>query len=216
MGGVVRKAKKIVKKVTKPITKIVKKTVKKVKKIGKAVMKGVSKISNKLGPVGMIALSIAMPYALTGLSNFTNFAQAYSGVGQTFLNAVGTVGNQIRLGYQAFNTGMSIAKKSITDVIGKTFQKFAPKGGTNIFSRISDGAKRLYTAAKEKLRKYGIAPPECKRTDKNAVLGAPKTVSCPRCQSISTNLVSPFGSTACKAMYTCKDCFEPFEYFKCL
>ena len=149
MGGVVRKAKKIIKKVTKPITKIVKKTVKKVKKIGKAVMKGVSKISNKLGPVGMIALSIAMPYALTGLSSMTTAAMSSSNV---FLRAVGTVGNQIRLGYQAFNTGMSIAKKSITDVIGKTFQKFAPKGGTNIFSRISDGAKRLYNATKEKLK----------------------------------------------------------------
>jgi hypothetical protein len=152
MGKVFKKAKKIVKKVTKPFTKIVKKTVKKVKKIGKAVMKGVAKISNKLGPVGMIALSIAMPYALSGLSTFTNFAQAYTGVGQTFLNAVGTVGNQIRLGYRAFNTAMSLGKKSITDVIGKTFEKFAPKGGTNIFSRISDGAKRLYTATKEKLQ----------------------------------------------------------------
>ena len=149
MGGVVKKAKKIVKKVTKPISKIVKKTVKKVKKIGKAVMKGVSKITNKLGPVGMIALSIAMPYALAGLSSMTTAAMSSSNV---FLKAVGTVGNQIRLGYQAFNTGMSIAKKSITDVIGKTFQKFAPKGGTNIFSRISDGAKRLYTATKEKLK----------------------------------------------------------------
>ena len=112
-------------------------------------MKGVSKISNKLGPVGMIALSIAMPYALTGLSSMTTAAMNSSNV---FLRAVGTVGNQIRLGYQAFNTGMSIAKKSITDVIGKTFQKFAPKGGTNIFSRISDGAKRLYNATKEKLK----------------------------------------------------------------
>jgi len=149
MGGVVKKAKKIVKKVTKPFTKIVKKTVKRVKKIGKAVMKGVAKISNKLGPVGMIALSIAMPYALAGLSSMTTAAMSSSNV---FLKAVGTVGNQIRLGYQAFNTGMSIAKKSITDVIGKTFQKFAPKGGTNIFSRISDGAKRLYTATKEKLK----------------------------------------------------------------
>ena len=149
MGGVVKKITKTVKKVTKPITKIVKKTVKKVKKIGKAVMKGVSKITNKLGPVGMIALSIAMPYALAGLSTATTAAMSSSNV---FLRAVGTVGNQIRLGYQAFNTGMSIAKKSITDVIGKTFQKFAPKGGTNIFSRISDGAKRLYTATKEKLK----------------------------------------------------------------
>ena len=158
MGKVFKAVKKTVKKVTKPFTKIVKKTVKKVKKIGKAVMKGVSKISNKLGPVGMIALSIAMPYALAGLSSMTTAAMSSSNV---FLRAVGTVGNQIRLGYQAFNTGMSIAKKSITDVIGKTFQKFAPKGGTNIFSRISDGAKRLYTAAKEKLKsvspKFGKA-----------------------------------------------------------
>ena len=149
MGSIFRAAKKVVKKVTKPITKVVKKVAKKVKKIGKAVMKGVAKISNKLGPVGMIALSIAMPYALAGLSTATTAAMSSSNV---FLRAVGTVGNQIRLGYQAFNTGMSIAKKSITDVIGKTFQKFAPKGGTNIFSRISDGAKRLYTATKEKLK----------------------------------------------------------------
>ncbi len=149
MGSVFKKAKKIVKKVTKPITKVVKKVVKKVKKIGKSVMKGVAKISNKLGPVGMIALSIAMPYALAGLSTATTAAMSSSNV---FLKAVGTIGNQIRLGYQAFNTGMSIAKKGITDVIGKTFQKFAPKGGTNIFSRISDGAKRLYTATKEKLK----------------------------------------------------------------
>ena len=149
MGSVFKKAKKIVKKVTKPITKIVKKVAKKVKKIGSAVMKGVAKISNKLGPVGMIALSIAMPYALAGLSTATTAAMSSTNV---FLKAVGTVGNQIRLGYRAFNTAMSVGKKSITDIIGKTFEKFAPKGGTNIFSRISDGAKRLYTATKEKLK----------------------------------------------------------------
>ena len=149
MGSVFKKAKKIVKKVTKPITKIVKKVAKKVKKIGKSVMKGVAKISNKLGPVGMIALSIAMPYALAGLSTATTAAMSSTNV---FLKAVGTVGNQIRLGYRAFNTAMSVGKKSITDIIGKTFEKFAPKGGTNIFSRISDGAKRLYTATKEKLK----------------------------------------------------------------
>jgi len=149
MGSFFKKVKKVVKKVTKPITKIVKKVAKKVKKIGKAVMKGVAKISNKLGPVGMIALSIAMPYALAGLSTATTAAMSSSNV---FLRAVGTVGNQIRLGYQTFNTAMSVGKKSITDIIGKTFEKFAPKGGTNIFSRISDGAKRLYTATKQKLK----------------------------------------------------------------
>ena len=74
----------------------------------------------------------------------------------------------------------------------------------------------LSSAAKTKLKKYGIAPPEFKTTDKNAILGAPKQVVCPRCNSTETNLVSSFGSTACKAMYTCKKCYEPFEYFKCL
>ena len=74
----------------------------------------------------------------------------------------------------------------------------------------------LSLAAKKKLKKYGIAPPEHKTTDKNAILGAPKKVTCPRCDSKETNLVSPFSSTACKAMYSCKECYEPFEYFKCL
>jgi len=155
MGKVFRAAKKVVKKVTKPITKVVKKVAKKVKKIGKAVMKGVAKISNKLGPIGMIAMSIAMPYALSGLSSIVGTAGGTTGLmnsSNIFLKAVGSVGNQIRLGYQSFNTAMSLGKKSITDVIGKTFEKFAPKGGTNIFSRISDGAKRLYTATKEKLK----------------------------------------------------------------
>ena len=150
MGSVFKAAKKAVKKVTKTIGKSVRKVAKGIKKIGKSVMKGVAKISNKLGPVGMIALSIAMPYALGGLSTFTNYAMAQAP--GTFLRAIGTVGNQIRLGYQAFNTGMSVAKKGISDVISKTFQKFAPKGGTNIFSRISTGAKNLYTSAKQKLQ----------------------------------------------------------------
>jgi len=154
MGRVFRAVKKTVKKVTKTVGKSVRKVAKSIKKIGKSVMKGVAKVSNKLGPVGMIALSIAMPYALSGLSTFTNYAMAQAP--GTFLNAVGTIGNQIRLGYQAFNTGMAAAKRGITETISKTFQKFAPKGGTNIFSRISDGAKRLYTATKEKLK--SIAP----------------------------------------------------------
>jgi hypothetical protein len=150
--GFFKKIFKAAKKVVKPITKIVKKVAKKVAKIGKSVMKGVSKISNKLGPLGMIAMSIAMPYALGGLSTFTNFASAYQGVGQTFLNAVGTVGNQIRLGYQAFNTGLSTIKSGITDTISRTFTKFAPKGTGNIFTNISQGARNLYTSAKNKFK----------------------------------------------------------------
>ncbi len=148
-------AKKIVKKVVKPITKVVKKVAKKVAKIGKSVMKGVAKVSNKLGPIGMIAMSIAMPYALGGLSSMIGTAGGTTGLmnsSNLFLKSIGTIGNQIRTGYQAFNTFASTAKQSISKVIGDTFTKFAPKGTGNIFSRISQGAKNLYTAGKNKLK----------------------------------------------------------------
>ena len=70
--------------------------------------------------------------------------------------------------------------------------------------------------AKKKLRDYGIAPPEHKTKDKNVLLGNKQRVECPRCKTKETELVSQFGSTACKAMYRCISCLEPFEYFKCL
>jgi len=70
--------------------------------------------------------------------------------------------------------------------------------------------------AKEKLRKYGIAPPMQKSTDKNILFGNVKEVPCPKCKSERTELVSQFSSTACKALYRCTSCLEPFEYFKCI
>jgi len=70
--------------------------------------------------------------------------------------------------------------------------------------------------AKEKLRAYGIAPPAHKTNDKNILLGVKQKVECPRCKTKETELVSQFSSTACKAMYRCTSCLEPFEYFKCL
>ena len=70
--------------------------------------------------------------------------------------------------------------------------------------------------AKEKLRKYGIAPPEKTTEDKSWLTGKPKTIICPRCKSKNTKLISQFGSTACKALYQCQDCLEPFDYFKCI
>lgn len=65
--------------------------------------------------------------------------------------------------------------------------------------------------AREKLRKYGIAPPE-KGADENH-LSVPK--KCPRCGSEDTQQISRFGSTLCKANYQCNSCLEPFDYFKC-
>ncbi len=68
---------------------------------------------------------------------------------------------------------------------------------------------------KEKLRKYGIAPPVEKTTDKSFLMNENKIVQCPLCNSYNTTLISIFGSTACKALYKCLDCKEPFDYFKC-
>lgn len=70
--------------------------------------------------------------------------------------------------------------------------------------------------AKEKLNKYGIAPPEHSSIDKAVLLGKERIVKCPRCASTNTKIISQFGSTACKALYQCNDCLEPFDYFKCI
>jgi ring-1,2-phenylacetyl-CoA epoxidase subunit PaaD len=70
--------------------------------------------------------------------------------------------------------------------------------------------------AKEKLRIYGIAPPEKTSADKNILFGKEKSVNCPQCGSGNTQMKSQFGSTACKALYQCKDCLETFDYFKCI
>lgn len=70
-------------------------------------------------------------------------------------------------------------------------------------------------AAREKMAAHGIAPPIGSHADKSFLLGKRETVPCPRCGSKNTHLVSAFGSTACKAHYTCKDCLEPFDHFKC-
>ncbi len=70
-------------------------------------------------------------------------------------------------------------------------------------------------AAKEKLLKYGIAPPVGSTSSKNRLLGKEPIVACPICKSKNTMIISQYGSTACKAMYKCNDCKEPFDYFKC-
>ncbi|HSN08567.1 MAG TPA: 1,2-phenylacetyl-CoA epoxidase subunit PaaD [Hanamia sp.] len=66
---------------------------------------------------------------------------------------------------------------------------------------------------KEKLKAYGIAPPAAKTFDENYMENL--KVECPHCHSVNTKVISEFGSTACKALYKCNDCGEPFDYFKC-
>ncbi|MEO1255505.1 MAG: 1,2-phenylacetyl-CoA epoxidase subunit PaaD [Bacteroidota bacterium] len=59
---------------------------------------------------------------------------------------------------------------------------------------------------KQKLKEYGIAPPNPTN---------PEDIECPQCGSKNTKLLSEFGSTACKSLFKCNDCLEPFDYFKC-
>lgn len=75
---------------------------------------------------------------------------------------------------------------------------------------------------REALRAYGIAPPvhltvdtdSARPVDITALLTNRPAVPCPLCGSGKTRLLSQFGSTACKALYRCNDCLEPFDYFK--
>ena len=94
-------------------------------------------------------------------------------------------------------------------------------------------------AGKEKLRAYGIAPPHSAAaaapaaegqsvvrfaanmragragdTGAGGAFGAEPPVACPQCGSTNTTETSHFGSTACKALYRCLDCMEPFDHFK--
>lgn len=69
---------------------------------------------------------------------------------------------------------------------------------------------------KQQLKEYGIAPPNPRQQVCNDQLFAPdEAVQCPHCGSWHTRRISEFGSTACKALYQCEDCQEPFDYFKC-
>lgn len=73
----------------------------------------------------------------------------------------------------------------------------------------------LTEEGKEKLLKYGIAPPVGTSANKSVLFADEKIIPCPQCNSSNTVLVSEFGSTPCKSLYKCKSCLEPFDYFKC-
>lgn len=69
---------------------------------------------------------------------------------------------------------------------------------------------------KQKLKEYGIAPPNVKQLVCHpGSFALEEAIQCPHCDSYHTHLVSEFGSTACKALYQCDECKEPFDYFKC-
>jgi ring-1,2-phenylacetyl-CoA epoxidase subunit PaaD len=68
-------------------------------------------------------------------------------------------------------------------------------------------------STKAKLKDYGIAPPM--HSSCASMFAGKESISCPKCNASQTKIISRFGSTACKALYSCLSCKEPFEYFKC-
>lgn len=74
---------------------------------------------------------------------------------------------------------------------------------------------QISDSGREKLLKFGIAPPP-HTSDIRALKGGVPITACPQCGSTDTVLMSQFGSTPCKALYKCNHCLEPFDLFKCL
>jgi ring-1,2-phenylacetyl-CoA epoxidase subunit PaaD len=101
----------------------------------------------------------------------------------------------------AMNIRMALIKEGFT-IINISHQ-LSPAWTTDWMSEIG----------KQKLKSYGIAPPVAKTFDTDYLENL--SVECPLCHSKNTRLISQFGSTACKALYQCNDCREPFDYFKC-
>ena len=159
MGSIAKTFKKVTKAIKRPISKITKGIVKGIARVGKSVLRGVGKLQAKLGPLGSIALAVAMPYALSGLSSMTTGMMNY-GLGtatpntafKLFVRSIGDVGNTIRTGYQAATGAISNTFSTITRSITEGFSGMGR--GNNIFSRISRGAKNLFNNARATVQKF--------------------------------------------------------------
>lgn len=106
------------------------------------------------------------------------------------------------------------------DVIGddiiKAFSEIGKKATVNLVLSPAWTTDWITPKGRKALEDYGIAAPLNPTADKEALLGEKKLVKCPNCGSTKTVVVSQFGSTACKALFKCEECKEPFDYFKCL
>lgn len=100
------------------------------------------------------------------------------------------------------NIRMALLSRGITKV--NIEQQLSPAWTTDWMSE----------SGKKKLKEYGIAPPS-RMSDTSLAMFEDEGVPCPRCESEETELVSQFGPTACKSLYRCLSCKEPFEHFKC-
>lgn len=108
------------------------------------------------------------------------------------------------------------AMDTIADDIKAAFAKEGYQAKVKLILAPAWSTDWITERGRKALEAYGIAAPLSEEADKEALLGNKKVVKCPQCGSTHTRLVSQFGSTACKALFQCEACHEPFDYFKCL
>ena len=111
------------------------------------------------------------------------------------------------------------AMEQIHDDILQSLQQLGVQGQVKTQLAPAWTTDWMSDSAKEKLRAYGIAPPNCQSTSTSQVVRFTRrlqddVVACPLCGSSNTTITSAFGSTACKALCKCLNCQEPFDYFK--
>jgi ring-1,2-phenylacetyl-CoA epoxidase subunit PaaD len=111
------------------------------------------------------------------------------------------------------------AMEQIHDDILQSLQQLGVQGQVKTQLAPAWTTDWMSDSAKEKLRAYGIAPPNCQSTSMPQVVRFIRrlqddVIACPRCGSTNTTITSAFGSTACKALCKCLSCQEPFDYFK--
>lgn len=104
----------------------------------------------------------------------------------------------------------------IKEDVEQALRHIDPDGRVEVVLSPAWSTDDLAPSALEKMREHGIAPPLERKGDKGFLSGQTRTVPCPNCSSQNTEMVSAFGSTACKAHFRCLDCLEPFDHFKCL
>ena len=111
------------------------------------------------------------------------------------------------------------AMEQIHDDILQSLQQLGVQGQVKTQLAPAWTTDWMSDSAKEKLRAYGIAPPNCQSTSTPQTVRFTRrlqddVIACPRCGSTNTTITSAFGSTACKALCKCLSCQEPFDYFK--
>ncbi len=111
------------------------------------------------------------------------------------------------------------AMEQIHDDILQSLQQLGVQGQVKTQLAPAWTTDWMSDSAKEKLRAYGITPPNCQSTSTPQTVRFTRrlqddVIACPRCGSTNTTITSAFGSTACKALCKCLSCQEPFDYFK--